>query len=86
MLDELILPNEVLRERYKKYGLCDECGTNNTIHATLHDGANLAIPDISRKTSTNRLVVIKKLIHYTRYSIKCNFLRKSIRMDTLRKV
>ena len=29
MIDELI-PNEELRERYKKYGLCDECSQLNT--------------------------------------------------------
>ena len=29
LLDELI-PNEDLRERYKRYGLCDECGQVNT--------------------------------------------------------
>ena len=29
LIDELI-PNEELRERYKKYGLCDECSQPNT--------------------------------------------------------
>src|ERR1043166_4814952 len=29
LVDELI-PNEELRERYKKYGLCDECSQPNT--------------------------------------------------------
>src|ERR1043166_6754939 len=29
LVDELI-PNELLRERYKKHGLCDECSQPNT--------------------------------------------------------
>ena len=29
LIDELI-PNEELRERYKKYGLCEECSQPNT--------------------------------------------------------
>ena len=31
LIDELI-PNEELRERYKKYGLCEECSQPNTGH------------------------------------------------------
>src|ERR1043166_7200940 len=33
LIDELI-PNEELRERYKKYGLCKECSQPNTDRST----------------------------------------------------
>jgi hypothetical protein len=62
LIDELI-PNEELRERYKKYGLCKECSQPNTGSDYIHPGANLVTPNIFNKILTNGPVAIKKLMN-----------------------
>ena len=51
-----LIPNEELRERYKKYGLCKECSQPRT-------GGNLVTPNVFNKILTNGLVAIKKLMN-----------------------
>src|ERR1043166_4766861 len=58
-----LIPNEELRERYKEYGLCDECNQPIlvTVNTMIIHGANLVTPSIFNRILTNGPVAIKKL-------------------------
>src|SRR5215212_2779591 len=67
LIDELI-PNEELREQYKKYGLCKECSQPNTGDYWCQSCNSKHF----QQDFTNGPVVIKKLMNLYKISIKCN--------------